>query len=87
MRSRPSIMSPCKILEEQTDQACMLRIIGNGHPPPIQAIQILSTNQSVSFKGRAAQQTEQREAMTKPGVSGQIELARIWLLSPGFIGP
>ena len=44
-------------------------------------------NQNTSFKGRAAQQTEHREAMTKPRKSGQIELARIWLLSPGFISP
>ena len=48
---------------------------------------LLPANQNTSFKGRAAQQTEHREAMTKPGKSGQIELARIWLLSPGFISP
>ena len=47
----------------------------------------LSDSQSTSFKGRAAQQTEHREAMTKPEESGQIELARIWLLSPGFFSP
>ena len=51
------------------------------------ALSSLPANQSTSFKGRAAQQTEHREAMTKPGENGQIELARIWLLFPGFISP
>ena len=42
-----------------------------------QALSTLNDNHSTSFKGRAAQQTEHREAMTKPGKIGQIELARI----------
>ena len=50
-------------------------------------LSLLPANQNTSFKGRAAQQTEHREAMTKPEESGQIELARIWLLSPGFFSP
>ena len=37
----------------------------------------LAANQSTSFKGRAAQQTEHREAMTKQEGNRQIELARI----------
>ena len=79
----------------------MLRINGDGKPSPFQVLRALSDNrneyryvlsslpdnQSTSFKVRAAQQTGHREAMTKPGESGQIELARIWLLSPGFISP
>ena len=37
----------------------------------------LPDNQSASFKGRAAQQTEHREAMTKQEGSRQIKLACI----------
>ena len=38
---------------------------------------MLTDNQSISFKGRAAQQTEHREAMTEQKGSRQIKLACI----------
>ena len=42
-----------------------------------QALSALSANQDTGFKGRAAQQTEHREAMTKQEGSRQIKLACI----------
>lgn len=53
------------------------RINGNGKTPPFHTLSVLTDNQSISFKGRAAQQAEHREAITKQRGSRQIELARI----------
>ena len=47
----------------------------------------LPANQSTSFKGRAAQQTEHREAITKQCVIWQIELARICHITHCFMSP
>ena len=69
--------------------ALMLRSNGDGKPSPFQALHALSdnqneyrcvllsfpANQSTSFKGRAAKQTEHREAMTKQDGKRQIKLA------------
>ena len=40
-----------------------------------QALSTLNGNQTTSFKGRAAQQAEHREAMTKQDGKRQIKLA------------